>query len=199
MLGCLLLCLWQYRVTQSIYFVQFSYTATSSTAKVQDKHHPLLAAQKYEPTVKKAKAKFGERRPVLQLDSVLEGAQTVAEYQRHKRKLSGENVVVNPYKSKHQTTIQCTNTMNTDVNTTKRDRFHVSDVYQSRMGVESIQEKRPNNSASDTVLNSNSVVFVHPLNNKHNVKSKPRMNEISQSQADLQNRNTVELYLKARG
>ncbi len=77
---------------------QVSKDAPSSGSR---KHHPLLTAKKYQPTVKKSKLKPNERRPVLQLDSAIGGAQTVAEYQRM-RGQHQDSVDVKPYVSKKQ-------------------------------------------------------------------------------------------------
>ena len=173
-------------------------TAASETTRVKNEshHHPLLTAQKYEPTVKKIKIKPGQRRPVLQLDQALGGAQTIASYQRHRMQSARtESVPIKPYKSKRQES----------VSTPLTTKAHAKQCHGNKSeGTFKIVSDNPTTKSEENAhddIKSSSIQYVHPQNSRPKAKRKPKRAEFKNppNEADEQRRKTAELYLQARG
>ena len=170
---------------------------TSATSAASYQHHSLLTSQRYEPTVKKVKSKRGERRPVLQLDKTLGGAQTIVEYQRHRNTLTDteEPTAVKAYKSKRQ---HYPNASTISDKHTKPKCFDKEERFKNSLADEAGREDQINSVSRSSCK---PVEYVHPQNNGYKSKFKSRAIEHINppTETEIQRRKTAELYLQARG
>ena len=185
---------------RNISIVPFQLPATSTTSEMKSghQHHPLLTSQRYELTVKKVKLKRGERRPVLQLDEALGGAQTNVEYQRQRNLLTytEQPTTVKAYKSKRQ---QYPNaSMNSDKHTKAKCYDNNEEHFKNNLTDEARRKDQIN---STSECSCKPVEYVHPQNsgNKSKLKSKAIEHKNPLTEAEVQRRKTAELYLQARG